>query len=262
MPSARVIVCLDVRAGRTVKGTRFEGLVDIGDPVAMAADYERDGADEVVFLDIAASSEGRSTVLDTATRTAATVFIPLVIGGGIRTLDDARAALDAGADKVCLTSPAVARPALITEVAERFGAQCAVANVDAARTDAGGWEVRTHMATGRTGLDAIAWATECVERGAGELLVTSVDRDGTRSGYDLELLAAVRDAVDVPVIASGGAGTTDHVVEAFRAGADAALLAGALHDGTLSVADVKAALSAAGFEVRDTQPARAVTERT
>ncbi|HEY8080805.1 MAG TPA: imidazole glycerol phosphate synthase subunit HisF [Acidimicrobiales bacterium] len=257
MPSARIIVCLDVRDGRTVKGTKFQDLHDVGDPVAMAADYERDGADEVVFLDIAASTEGRSTVLEVATRTASSVFIPLVIGGGIRTVDDARAALNAGADKVCLTSPAVARPALISEVAERFGAQCCVANVDAARRPTGGWEVRTHMATGRTGLDAVAWATECVERGAGELLVTSVDRDGTRSGYDLELLAAVRAAVSVPVIASGGAGTAAHVVAAFQVGVDAALLAGALHDGTMRVSDVKEAVGAAGFAVRDAQAAGA-----
>ena len=250
MPSARLIVCLDVRDGRTVKGTRFEDLRDIGDPVAMAAAYEREGADEVVFLDIAASSEGRSTVLDVATRTAASVFIPLVIGGGIRTVDDARAALNAGADKVCLTSPAVQRPELITEVAERFGAQCAVANVDAARVGSG-WEVRTHMATGRPGLDAVEWAAECVARGAGELLVTSVDRDGTRSGYDLDLIAEVRDVVDVPVIASGGAGSADHVIAAFLAGADAALLAGALHDGSLRIAELKGAMADAGLRVRE-----------
>ncbi len=252
MPSARLIVCLDVRDGRTVKGTQFEDLVEIGDPVAMAAAYEADGADELVFLDITASTEGRSTVLDVAERTAASVFIPLVIGGGIRTLDDARAALNAGADKVCLTSPAVERPELIGEVAAAFGAQCTVANLDAARTESGSWEVRTRMATGRTGLDVVDWAVECVERGAGELLVTSVDRDGTRSGYDLELLKAVRDAVSVPIIASGGAGTAAHVIEAFEVGADAALLAGALHDGTLRIDDVKSAMLDAGLRVRTT----------
>ena len=255
MPSARVIVCLDVRAGRTVKGTRFEDLVDVGDPVAMAAGYERAGADELVFLDIAASSEGRSTILDTATATADRVFIPLVVGGGIRTADDAAAALTAGADKVCLTSPAVARPALIDEVAGRFGSQCAVANLDAARRSTGGWEVRTHMATGATGRDAVAWAVECASRGAGELLVTSVDRDGTRAGYDLELLEAVRAEVDVPIIASGGAGSTADVIAAFRAGADAALLAGALHDGTLEVAGIKAAMLEAGLRVRPLEAA-------
>jgi cyclase len=253
MPSARIVVCLDVRDGRTVKGTRFEDLVELGDPVEMAAAYEAEGADEVVFLDVAASTEGRSTVLDVAAKTASSVFIPLVIGGGIRTLDEARAALNAGADKVCLTSPAVERPELINEVAVAFGAQCTVANLDAARTDQGGWEVRTKMATGRTGIDVVEWAAECVERGAGELLVTSVDQDGTRSGYDLELLKAVRDAVAVPIIISGGAGTSAHVIEAFEAGADAALLAGALHDGTLHIAEVKSAMLDAGLRVRTTE---------
>ena len=205
MPSARLIVCLDVREGRTVKGTRFEDLQDLGDPVEMAARYEAEGIDEIVFLDIAASSEGRSTVLDVAAATASQVFVPLVIGGGIRTLGEARAALNAGADKVCLTSPAVERPELITEVAEAFGSQCAVANVDAAKVD-GGWEVRTHMATARTGLDAVDWAIECAKRGAGELLVTSIDRDGTRDGYDLPLLRSMREAVTIPIIASGWGG--------------------------------------------------------
>jgi len=250
MPSARVIVCLDVRDGRTVKGTRFEDLQDLGDPVEMAARYERDGADELVFLDIAASSEGRSTVLDVASATASEVFVPLVIGGGIRTLDEARAALNAGADKVCLTSPAVERPELIAEVAEAFGSQCAVANIDAKRTE-GGWEVRTHMATGRTELDAVDWAVECAARGAGELLVTSIDRDGTRDGYDLALIRAMREAVTVPIIASGGAGSAEHVIAVFDAGADAALLAGAIHDGTLSLPELKAAMADAGLRVRD-----------
>ena len=250
MPSARVIVCLDVRDGRTVKGTRFEDLQDLGDPVEMAARYERDGADELVFLDIAASSEGRSTVLDVASATASEVFVPLVIGGGIRTLDEARAALNAGADKVCLTSPAVERPELIADVAEAFGSQCAVANIDAKRTE-GGWEVRTHMATGRTELDAVDWAVECAARGAGELLVTSIDRDGTRDGYDLALIRAMREAVTVPIIASGGAGSAEHVIAVFDAGADAALLAGAIHDGTLSLPELKAAMADAGLRVRD-----------
>jgi cyclase len=250
MPSARLIACLDVRDGRTVKGTRFEDLQDLGDPVSMAAAYEADGIDELVFLDIAASSEGRPTVLDVAAATASEVFVPLVIGGGIRTLDDARAALNAGADKVCLTSPAVERPELIDEVATTFGSQCAVANIDAARTEKG-WEVRTHMATGRTDLDAVEWAAECAARGAGELLVTSIDRDGTRDGYDLPLLRSIREAVSVPIIISGGAGSAEHVIAAFDAGADAALLAGALHDGTLSVAGLKAAMGDAGLRVRE-----------
>jgi len=256
MPSARLIVCLDVRDGRTVKGTRFEDLQDLGDPVEMAARYEADGIDEVVFLDIAASTEGRSTVLDVAAATASQVFVPLVIGGGIRTLEEARAALNAGADKVCLTSPAVERPVLITEVAEAFGSQCAVANIDAAKTD-DGWEVRTHMATGRTELDAVDWATECAKLGAGELLVTSIDRDGTRDGYDLPLIRAMREAVTIPIIASGGAGSAEHVIAAFDAGADAALLAGAIHDGTLSIAELKEAMGDAGLRVREAAPGTA-----
>jgi cyclase len=250
MPSARLIVCLDVRDGRTVKGTRFQDLEDLGDPVEMAAAYEAAGADELVFLDIAASTEGRSTVLEVAERTAATVFIPLVIGGGIRTLDDARAALNAGADKVCLTSPAVERPELFDEVATAFGSQCVVANIDAARLESS-WEVRTHMATTSTGLDAIEWAEACVARGAGELLVTSIDADGTRAGYDLALLRAVREVVNVPIIASGGAGSAAHVVAAFDAGCDAALLAGAVHDGTLDVSELKAEMADAGLRVRE-----------
>jgi cyclase len=249
VPSARLIVCLDVRDGRVVKGRQFEDLRDLGDPVEMAAAYERDGADELVFLDVAASAEGRTTLLDVAERTASQVFIPLVIGGGIRTLDEARAALNAGADKVCLTSPAVERPELITEVAEAFGSQCVVANVDAKRED-GHWEVRTKMATEATGLDAVEWAEECVRRGAGELLVTSIDADGTRAGYDLPLLRSIREAVSVPLIASGGAGSAQHVVAAFDAGCDAALLAGALHDGTLQVAALKEAMVDAGLRVR------------
>jgi len=253
MPSARLIACLDVRDGRTVKGTRFENLKELGDPVAMAAGYERDGIDELVLLDVAASTEGRGTVLDVAAAAAAEVFVPLVIGGGIRTLDEARAALNAGADKVCLTSPAVDRPELITEVAEAFGAQCVVANVDAAAVN-GSWEVRTRMATERTGLDAVGWVTQCVDRGAGEVLLTSVDRDGTRDGYDLALIREVRDAVTIPIIASGGAGTAEHVIAAFDAGADAALLAGALHDGSLTVAGLKEAMADAGLRVRDAGP--------
>lgn len=250
MPSARLIVCLDVRDGRTVKGTRFEDLQDLGDPMEMAARYEAEGIDEVVFLDIAASSEGRSTVLDVAEATASQVFVPLVIGGGIRTVDDARAALNAGADKVCLTSPAVERPELIAEVASAFGSQCAVANVDAARVDRS-WEVRTHMATGSTGLDAVDWAIECARLGAGELLVTSIDRDGTRDGYDLPLIRSMREAVTIPIIASGGAGSAEHVIAAFDAGADAALLAGAIHDGTLRIPELKDAMSDAGLRVRE-----------
>ena len=254
MPSARLIVCLDVRDGRTVKGTRFEDLQELGDPTEMAAAYEADGIDEVVFLDVAASTEGRSTVLDLASATAERVFVPLIIGGGIRTLDEARAALHAGADKVCLTTPAVERPELITEVAEAFGSQCAVANLDAARVDSH-WELRTRMATESTGIDAVEWAAQCVARGAGELLVTSIDRDGTREGYDLPLLRAIRDEVTVPIIASGGAGSAEHVVAAFDAGADAALLAGALHDGTLTVPSLKSAMLDAGLRVRETTDA-------
>lgn len=246
----RLIVCLDVLDGRVVKGTQFVGLRDVGDPVELAMRYEAEGADEITFLDIAATHEDRGPLLDLARRTAERLFIPLTIGGGIRTADDIGEALRAGADKVCVNSAAVRRPEVLTEGAERFGAQCIVASIDA-RRESEGWRVYT--AGGRTpaGLDAIEWARECVRRGAGEILLTSIDRDGARDGYDLELTRAVSDAVDVPVIASGGAGIAMHVCAAITHGrADAALVAGILHDGVTTIGALKTAMSAAALPVR------------
>ena len=245
----RVIPCLDVDAGRVVKGTNFVGLRDAGDPVELAERYDAEGADELVFLDITATAERRRTIVELARRTADNVFIPFTIGGGIRSVGEAQAVLDAGADKVSVNSAAVARPGLLDELAERFGAQCVVLAIDA-KADERGWEV--YVAGGRTptGRDAVAWAREGVERGAGEILLTSMDRDGTTDGYDLALTGAVADAVGVPVIASGGAGSPDHLVEALRAGADAALAASIFHYGTCRIADVKAHLRAAGVPVR------------
>jgi cyclase len=246
----RVIPCLDVDAGRVVKGTNFVDIRDAGDPVELAERYDREGADELVFLDITATSDKRGTMVELARRTADNVFVPFTIGGGIRSVQDAQAVLDAGADKVSVNSAAVARPELIGELADVFGAQCVVLAIDAKRTPAGPWEV--YVAGGRTptGRDAVAWAREGVERGAGEILLTSMDRDGTNAGYDLELTAAVSEAVAVPVIASGGAGTLDHLVEALHAGADAALVASLVHFGHYSVAEAKAALAGAGVPVR------------
>src|ERR1700712_5627750 len=220
----RVIPCLDVDAGRVVKGTNFVGLRDAGDPVELAERYDAEGADELVFLDITATHEKRDTIVELARRTADEVFVPFTIGGGIRSVADAQAVLDAGADKVSVNSAAVARPELIGELAERFGAQCVVLAIDAKRAGEG-WEV--FVAGGRTptGRDAVAWAVEGVERGAGEILLTSMDRDGTQDGYDLDLLGAISGAVDVPVIASGGAGEPSHLVDGLRAGAGAGLCA-------------------------------------
>jgi cyclase len=246
----RVIVCLDVREGRVVKGVQFEGLRDVGDPVELAERYERDGADEIVFLDIGATHEERATMLDLATRTAERLFIPLTIGGGIRTVDDMARALRAGADKIGVNSAAIARPEIMTEGARRFGSQCIVASIDA-RRDGDSWRVYSAGARVRTELDAVAWARECAERGAGEILLTSIDRDGARAGYDLELTQAVSNAVHVPVIASGGAGTARHVCDAFeRAGADAALVAGIVHDGITTVSALKRAMRTANIPVR------------
>ncbi len=247
----RLIVCLDVDRGRVVKGTQFVGLRDVGDPVELATRYEAEGADEIVFLDITATHEARGTTLELARRTAERLFIPLTIGGGIDSVDAMSAALRAGADKVGVNSAAVRRPELITEGAERFGAQCIVASIDAKR-EGDGW--RVYVAGGRrpTGLDAVEWAAECARRGAGEILLTSIDRDGARDGYDLALTRAVADAVSVPVIASGGAGTAAHVRDAIIAGgADAALVAGILHDGTTTVASLKDAMRAAALPVRE-----------
>jgi len=245
----RVIPCLDVDGGRVVKGTNFVGLRDAGDPVELAERYDAEGADELVFLDITATHERRETIVELARRTADNVFIPFTIGGGIRSVADAQAVLDAGADKVSVNSAAVARPELIDELAEHFGSQCVVLAVDAKR---GGdsWEV--FVAGGRTptGRDAIEWVREGVERGAGEILLTSMDRDGTKDGYDLELTRAVAQAVDVPVIASGGAGELGHLVEALEAGADAALVASIFHYGQHTVAEAKECLAEAGVPVR------------
>ena len=250
MLTRRVIVCLDVKGGRVVKGTQFVNLRDVGDPVELAARYEREGADEVVFLDISASAEERGTLLDVARRTAERLFVPLTIGGGVRSADDVGRALRAGADKVSINSAAVVRPAVLTESAERFGAQCVVASIDAKRTSRG-WRVFVKGGREETPLDAVEWAVDCVRHGAGEILLTSIDRDGARTGYDIELTRAVADAVNVPVVASGGAGTAEHVCEVLEQGrADAALLAGILHDGVTTVKAVKDAMRRVRLPVR------------
>ena len=247
----RVIPCLDVDRGRVVKGTNFVGLRDAGDPVELAARYDSEGADEIVFLDITASHERRETIVELARRTADNVFIPFTIGGGIRSVQDAQAVLDAGADKVSVNSSALARPELLTELADHFGAQCVVIAIDAKRED-GGWGVYVNGGRKRVeGREAVAWAREATERGAGEVLLTSMDRDGTEDGYDLELTKAVADAVSVPVIASGGAGTLDHLSEAISAGhADAVLCASIFHYGTYTVHEAKERLASAGIPVR------------
>jgi cyclase len=246
----RVIPCLDVDAGRVVKGTKFLDLRDAGDPVELAAYYDQQGADELVFLDITATSSKRDTVVALARRAADEVFVPFTIGGGIRSVEDAQAVLDAGADKVSVNSAAVARPELVGELGGVFGAQCVVLAIDAKRREDGGWEVVVAGGRTPTGRDAVAWAREGVERGAGEILLTSMDRDGTNAGYDLALTTAVAEAVGVPVIASGGAGELGHLAEALRAGADAALAASIFHFGTYSIAEAKAHLAAAGLPVR------------
>ncbi|CAA9322461.1 MAG: Imidazole glycerol phosphate synthase cyclase subunit HisF [uncultured Gemmatimonadaceae bacterium] len=274
MLTKRLIVCLDVKGGRVVKGVQFVELRDVGDPVALAARYEAEGADEVVFLDISASAEERGTLLDVARRTAERLFVPLTIGGGVRTADDVARALRAGADKVSINSAAVDRPAVITESADRFGSQCVVASIDAKWNDgaerrapsaeggasssalgarrAGFFEVYTRGGRTPTGLDAVAWARECVARGAGEILLTSIDRDGARTGYNLALTRAVAQAVPVPVIASGGAGSAEHARDAIVDGlADAALVAGILHDGLTTVGAIKRVMAAGGVLVRD-----------
>jgi cyclase len=246
----RVIPCLDVDAGRVVKGVGFVDLRDAGDPVELACRYDAAGADELVFLDITATSDKRGTAVELARRTADDVFIPFTIGGGIRSVADAQAVLDAGADKVSVNSAALARPDLIDELASTFGAQCVVLAIDAKARDGDGWEA--YVAGGRTptGRDAVEWAREGSERGAGEILLTSMDRDGTNAGYDLALTAAVADAVSVPVIASGGAGELSHLSDAVGAGADAVLCASIFHYGDHTVAEVKEHLSRAGVAVR------------
>jgi cyclase len=250
MLARRLVVCLDVRDGRVVKGVNFTDLRDVGDPVQLAERYEADGADEIVFLDISASAEGRATLFDLARRTADVLFIPLTVGGGIRTVDDVSHALRSGADKVSLNTAAVSRPATITEASLRFGAQCIVASIDAAR-DGSHW--RVHVKGGReaTDLDAIDWARECERLGAGEILLTSIDRDGMRTGFDLELTSAITAAVHVPVVASGGAGNAEHVCDALLfGGADAALVAGIVHEGITTVGEIKRAMIEAGIRVR------------
>ena len=251
MLTRRVVVCLDVQGGRVVKGTQFVNLRDVGDPVELATRYEREGADEIVFLDISASAEERGTLLDVARRTAERLFVPLTIGGGIRSADDVGAALRAGADKVSINSAAVARPAVLTEAAERFGAQCVVASIDGKWNGGAGWRVYVKGGREATALDVVDWAVECVRRGAGEILLTSIDRDGARTGYDLELTRVVAQAVHVPVVASGGAGSAADVCAVLdRGGADAALLAGILHDGVTTVGAVKQAMRTACLPVR------------
>ena len=270
----RLVVCLDVQGDRVVKGVSFERLRDAGDPVELAVRYEAEGADEIVLLDVAASREGRATLLDVVRRTAERLFVPLTVGGGIRDVEDVGRALRAGADKVSVNSAAVARPELLAEAAGRYGRQCVVASIDALREPPAAaerevdrepgrshddgpppgrrrWRVHTHGGRTPTALDAVAWARRCAELGAGEVLLTSIDRDGRRDGYDLELTAAVASAVDVPVIASGGAGEAAHVRDAFLvAGAAAALVAGILHDGSTTVGALKDAARAAGVPMR------------
>jgi cyclase len=247
---ARVIPCLDVANGRVVKGVNFVELRDAGDPVEQARAYDAAGADELCFLDITASHEDRGTILDVVRRTAAVCFMPLTVGGGVRSAEDARALLLAGADKVAVNSAAVSRPEVVADIAERFGSQCCVASVDARRSGSG-WEVFTHGGRRATGIDAVAHALRLAELGAGELLVTSMDRDGTRGGYDLDLIRAIADRTSVPVVASGGVGGLDDLVAGVRDGhASAVLAASIFHFGEASVADAHAALAAAGIPVR------------
>jgi cyclase len=251
--AVRVIPCLDVDAGRVVKGVNFQSLRDAGDPVEMARVYDAEGADELVFLDITASSAARDTTYDVVRRTAEQVFIPLTVGGGVRSPDDVDRLLRAGADKVGINTAAVARPELLTECAQRFGSQCIVLSVDARRCaepDGPTYEVTTHGGRRGTGIDAVVWAARGAALGAGEILLNSMDADGTTRGFDLEMLAAVRREVDVPLIASGGAGAVEHFPPAVAAGADAVLAASVFHFGTLRIRDVKAGLREAGYPVR------------
>lgn len=247
--AARVIPCLDIKDGRVVKGVRFQGLRDAGDPVECAALYESQGADEIVLLDVSATPEGRGHALDTVRRVRAALSIPLTVGGGVRGAEDAGRLLEAGADKVGVNTAAVRRPPLVGEIAERFGRQCTVLAVDGAANE-GSWEVVVESGRRRTGIDVVEWCEKATTIGAGEILLTSWDRDGTRDGYDLGLTAAVSSAVEVPVIASGGANVATHLVEALEAGASAALVASILHDGETTVANLKRAIAAAGILVR------------
>lgn len=251
MLTKRIIPCLDIDAGRVVKGRNFVNLRDVGDPVELAVHYEKEGADELTLLDITAASDGRAAALDTLRRAAGRVFIPVTLGGGMRSIVDMRAALNAGADKVSINTAAVEQPALLTEAAWAFGQQCVVLAVDVRRGPTpSGWEVVTRGGRHPTGRDAIDWLREGVERGAGEVLLTSMDRDGAQSGYDLDLLRVASAAVAVPIIASGGAGSPDDLAAAFQAGADAALAASIFHDRRASVGEVKARLRSTGLAVR------------
>ena len=253
MLKVRVIPCLDVKDGRVVKGVQFVSLRDAGDPVEQASAYDAAGADELMFLDITASHEGRSAILDVVARTADVCFMPVGVGGGVRTVQDARRLLRAGADKVSVNTAAVEDPDLIPRCADAFGAQAVVAAIDARRREGGGWEVFTYGGRKPTGLDVVEHAVRSVERGAGEILLTSMDRDGSKAGYDTELLRAVSSAVGVPVIASGGAGTKQHLVEAVRdGGADAVLAASIFHFGEIGIGEAKDAMAAAGLPVRRT----------
>jgi len=251
MLKIRVIPCLDVKDGRVVKGVQFVELRDAGDPVEQASAYDAAGADELMFLDITASTEGRAAILDVVARTAEVCFMPVGVGGGIRTVEDARALLRAGADKVSINTAAVENPGLITRAADAFGSQAVVCAIDARQSGPGAWEVFTYGGRKGTGLDVVDYAVQSVERGAGEILLTSMDRDGAKTGYDTALLKAVSSAVGVPVIASGGAGTTEHLIDAVRdGGADAVLAASIFHFGEISVAEAKQAMAAAGLPMR------------
>ncbi|TPV96195.1 MAG: imidazole glycerol phosphate synthase subunit HisF [Myxococcales bacterium FL481] len=250
MLTSRIIPCLDVRGGRVVKGVKFQGLVDAGSPAELAAAYEAQGADELVMLDVSATPDERRTAFDTVRAIRERLGIPLTVGGGVRRVADAEDLLSAGADKVSVNTAAVADPSLVDELARRFGSQCAVVAIDAARRAGGGFDVVVRSGTERPGVDAVAWAREVAQRGAGEILLTSWDRDGTREGYDCEMLTAVSDAAPIPVIASGGANSAAHLLEAFRAGASAALAASIFHYGDTTVAAVKEYLAEHGIEVR------------
>jgi cyclase len=251
MLKMRVIPCLDVKAGRVVKGVNFVDLVDAGDPVAQARFYDREGADELCFLDITASVENRDTLYDVVRRTAEECFMPLTVGGGVRTVDDIRRLLLAGADKVSINTAAVARPEFVREAAQKFGSQCIVTAIDAKGVGPGSWEVFTHGGREPTGIDAVAWACRLADYGAGEILLTSMDRDGTKSGFDIPLTRAVADAIRIPVIASGGVGTLDHLVEGIREGhATAVLAASIFHFGTHRIGEAKSRLAACGIPVR------------
>lgn len=251
MLSVRIIPCLDVHAGRVVKGVNFVNLIDAGDPVEQAKAYEAQGADELVFLDITASSDGRAIMRDVVERTASQCFMPLTVGGGLRTIEDIRAMLNAGADKVSLNTSAITNPNLISEASAKFGNQCIVVAIDAKREENGKWGVYTHGGRNKTGLDAIEWAREVEKRGAGEILLTSMDADGTKDGYDIELTRAVSEAVHIPVIASGGAGKLEHLVDAVKYGKASAVLAASIfHFGTYSISQAKEAMLAAGLPAR------------